>query len=122
VKWTKAFRKNAGKEMTVDTTFEFEKRRNRPVRYNRETMTQTLNAMKRVSEVQQKRQDLFYKMRMRAHKGLQNEQVRAEIEKGIELLAPAAGNREKALEIATAKVAAKNSKKSAKKIEVMEED
>lgn len=122
MKWTKAFRKNAGKEMTVDTTFEFEKRRNRPVRYNRETMTQTLNAMKRVSEIQQKRQDLFYKMRMRAHKGLQNEQVRAEIEKGIELLAPAAGNREKALEIATAKVAAKNSKKTAKKIEVMEED
>jgi large subunit ribosomal protein L24e len=107
--------------MTVDTTFEFEKRRNRPVRYNRETMTQTLNAMKRVSEVQQKRQDLFYKMRMRAHKGVQNEQIRAEIEKGVELLAPAAGNREKALQIATSKIAAKDQKKLAKKIEVMEE-
>ena len=84
--------------MTVDTTFEFEKRRNRPIRYNRETMSQTLNAMKRVSEIQHKRQDLFFKMRMRAHKGTQRERVRAVIEKGIEILAPAAANKEKALE------------------------
>lgn len=31
--WTKAYRKARGKEMTVDTTFDFEKRRNRPVKY-----------------------------------------------------------------------------------------
>ena len=110
-KWTKSFRKNAGKEMTVDSTFEFEKRRNRPIRYNRETMSQTLNAMKRVSEIQHKRQDLFFQMRMRAHKGTQREQVRAEIEKGIEILAPAAANREKALEMATAKQAEKEKSK-----------
>jgi len=30
--WTKAFRKARGKEMAVDTTFDFEKRRNRPVK------------------------------------------------------------------------------------------
>ena len=35
VRWTKAFRKAAGKEMTVDSTLEFEKRRNVPVRYDR---------------------------------------------------------------------------------------
>ena len=122
MKWTKAFRKNAGKEMTVDTTFEFEKRRNRPIRYNRETMTQTLNAMKRVSDIQHKRQDLFFKMRMRAHKGMQRDQIRADIEKGIEILAPAASNREKAIEIATSKLSTKKSTKSQKKVQMMEED
>jgi hypothetical protein len=70
-------------------------------------MAQTLKAMKRVSEVQQKRQDMFFKMRMRAHKGMQQEQVRAEIKKGIDILAPAAGDREKVINTATAKILAK---------------
>ncbi len=107
--------------MTVDTTFEFEKRRNRPVRYNRELMTQTLTAMKRVSEIQNKRQDLFYKMRMKAHKGKQKEEIRAEIEKGIELIAPAASNKELAISNATNKIASKQKvKKSTKKEAQME--
>jgi len=108
LKWTKAFRKNAGKEMTVDTTFEFEKRRNRPVRYNRELMTQTLKAMKRVAEVSSKRQAMFFKMRMRAHKGTQRDQVRAVIQKGMDILVPAAANREKALANATKHIVARN--------------
>ena len=106
--------------MTVDTTFEFEKRRNRPVRYNRETMSQTLNAMKRVSEIQHRRQDLFYQMRMRAHKGTQREEVRAAIEKGIEILAPEAANREKALELAMAKQSEKEKLSLRKKTAVKE--
>ena len=40
-KWTKAFRKSAGKELAVDPSFEFEKRRNAPVKYNRELWQQT---------------------------------------------------------------------------------
>merc|ERR1712227_430572 len=35
-KWTKAFRKARGKELTVDPAFEFEKRRNIPVKYSRQ--------------------------------------------------------------------------------------
>ena len=108
LKWTKAFRKNAGKEMTVDSTFEFEKRRNRPVRYNRELMTQTLKTMKKVAEVRHKRQDMFFKMRMRAHKGMQRDQVRAVIQKGMDVLVPAAANREKALVNATKSIIARN--------------
>ena len=49
-------------------------------------MEQTLKAMKRISEIRHKRQDMFFKMRMRAHKGMQREQVRAEIKKGVEIL------------------------------------
>lgn len=41
VRWTKAFRKSAGKELAVDPAFEFEKRRNVPVVYNRATWTKT---------------------------------------------------------------------------------
>lgn len=104
MKWTKAFRKNAGKELTVDSTFEFEKRRNRPIKYNRETMEQTLRAMKRVSEIQSKRQEMFFKMRMKAHKVTQRELIKAEIKKGIELIAPAAADKEKAIQNATKKI------------------
>ncbi|CAE6462670.1 unnamed protein product [Rhizoctonia solani] len=64
VKWTKAFRKAAGKEMTIDSTFEFEKRRNVPVRYNRELVQTTLKAMQRVTEVRAKRERAFWKARM----------------------------------------------------------
>ena len=103
-KWTKASRRNAGKEMTVDSTFEFEKRRNRPVRYNRDTMATTLGAMKRVSEVQKKRQEMFHEVRMRAHKGKQRAEVRAEIDKGISVLVPAKADKEKALEAATSQI------------------
>ena len=107
MKWTKAYRKNAGKEMTVDSTFEFEKRRNRPIKYNRETMEKTLQAMKKVSEIQTKRHNMFYKMRMRAHKVTQREVIRAEIKKGIDIIAPAAANKEKAIANATKKIAEK---------------
>jgi ribosomal protein L24e len=64
VRWTKAFRKAAGKEMTVDATLEFEKRRNVPVRYNRELVAATLNAMQRIQEIKARRERAFYRARM----------------------------------------------------------
>jgi large subunit ribosomal protein L24e len=66
VRWTKAFRKAAGKEMTIDSTIDFEKRRNVPVRYDRELLTTTLKAMKRVGEIKQRRERAFWKHRMAA--------------------------------------------------------
>ncbi|OBT70649.1 hypothetical protein VF21_10263, partial [Pseudogymnoascus sp. 05NY08] len=44
LKWTKAFRKSAGKEMVVDSTLTFAARRNVPVRYNRDLVATTLKA------------------------------------------------------------------------------
>ncbi|KAI0748138.1 ribosomal protein L24e-domain-containing protein [Daedaleopsis nitida] len=64
VRWTKAFRKAAGKEMTIDSTIEFEKRRNVPVRYDRELVQTTVKAMKRIAEIRQKREHAFWKNRM----------------------------------------------------------
>ncbi|KAI0810973.1 ribosomal protein L24e-domain-containing protein [Irpex lacteus] len=66
VRWTKAFRKAAGKEMTVDSTIDFEKRRNVPVRYDRELVQTTVKAMKRIAEIKQKREHAFWKHRMAA--------------------------------------------------------
>lgn len=64
VKWTKAFRKAAGKEMTIDSTIDFEKRRNVPVRYDRELVQTTIKAMKRIGEIKNKREHAFWKNRM----------------------------------------------------------
>jgi len=79
VKWTKAFRKAAGKEMTIDSTFEFEKRRNIPVRYDRDLVQTTLKAMKRVTEIRKRREHAFWKNRMAASR----EKVRAARKKKI---------------------------------------
>lgn len=71
-------------------------------------METTLKAMKKVSEIQSKRQELFFKMRMKAHKATQREIIKAEIKNGIEIIAPAAADREKAIAIATKKIAARS--------------
>lgn len=84
------------------------------MKYNRETMGQTLRAMKKISEIQKKRQEMFYKLRMKTHKVMQREAIKAEIKKGIEIIAPAAANKEKAIALATKKIADKHSAQEAK--------
>ncbi|RFU71725.1 hypothetical protein TARUN_10537, partial [Trichoderma arundinaceum] len=64
LKWTKAYRRNAGKEMTVDSTLQFAMRRNEPVRYDRDLANKTMAAMKRISEIRARRERVFYKKRM----------------------------------------------------------
>merc|ERR1712110_1057544 len=44
MKWTKAYRKTHGKELMYDSTLDFEKRREEPVRYNRELYVKTVQA------------------------------------------------------------------------------
>lgn len=65
--WTKAFRRAHGKEMTVDSTLAFAQRRNVPVRYNRDLVATTLQAMQRVSEIRKRRERQFYKNRMKGN-------------------------------------------------------
>lgn len=123
-KWTKAFRKAAGKEMTVvrrlggahwwaclyphahrfnhplpaspppqptraqDSTFEFEKRRHKPIKYDREIMTTTIRAMKRVAEIQKAREERFYDKRMAVAKVMEREAHAVEIADAVHLLEP----------------------------------
>ncbi|KAI0093681.1 ribosomal protein L24e-domain-containing protein [Irpex rosettiformis] len=68
VKWTKAFRKAVGREMSIDPTYGFEKRRNIPVRYDRELVQTTVKAMKRIAEIRQKREHFIWRARMRVAK------------------------------------------------------
>ena len=83
VRWTKAFRRAAGKEMVIvspqyllfihslriylvksqDSTIDFEKHRNVPVRYDRDLVLSTLQAMKRIAEVKKRREHAFWKNR-----------------------------------------------------------
>lgn len=86
LKWTKAFRKAAGKEMVVDSTLAFNQRRHVPVRYNRELVGKTLEAMKRVEEIRKRRERAFFKSRMRGNKDRQLELDRKLVEANPELL------------------------------------
>eukprot|EP00038_Savillea_parva_P006601 m.164740 g.164740 ORF g.164740 m.164740 type:complete len:163 (-) comp12464_c0_seq1:223-711(-) len=88
VKWTKAFRKARGKEMTVDSVYEFEKRRHVPVKYDRELWQNTVRAMKRVAEIREKREFHYIKNRIKASQDKVEtlERDRAEVERDIELI------------------------------------
>ncbi|KAM7316104.1 probable ribosome biogenesis protein RLP24 [Alexandromys fortis] len=92
VRWTKAFRKAASKELTVDNSFEFQKRRNEPVKYQRELWNKTIDAMKRVKEIKQKRQAKFIRNRLKKNKEPQKVQDIKEVKQNIHLIrAPLAG-------------------------------
>ena len=88
-KWTKAFRKSRGKEMTVDSTLDFEKRRNVPVKYDRNLMGATIRAMKRVQEIKSKREQRFFDKRMQIRKKHEKAQNKVDISQNINLVAPA---------------------------------
>ncbi|RPA87556.1 hypothetical protein BJ508DRAFT_410319 [Ascobolus immersus RN42] len=68
LKWTKSFRKAAGKEMVVDSSLTFNVRRNVPTRYSRELVSKTLTAMSRVEEIRRRRERRFYMERMKGNK------------------------------------------------------
>lgn len=80
VRWTKAFRKAAGKEMVIDTTLTFAARRQVPVKYNRDTVAKTLEAMQRIAEIRKKRELAFYKSRMSGNKERELEAARKLVE------------------------------------------
>jgi len=64
-RWTKTFRRAAGKELTMDTTLEFERKRNVPVKYNRDLVGTTLRAMVQVEAIRAKREKLLFEKRMK---------------------------------------------------------
>eukprot|EP00475_Leptophrys_vorax_P031764 TRINITY_DN48340_c0_g1_i1.p1 TRINITY_DN48340_c0_g1~~TRINITY_DN48340_c0_g1_i1.p1 ORF type:complete len:225 (+),score=41.48 TRINITY_DN48340_c0_g1_i1:247-921(+) len=91
VRWTKAYRRLHGKDLAADTTFEMERRRNRPERYDRNVVEKTLTAMKRIEEIRVKRQAKFWEKRMQVKKETERKQARAELERSIHMVkAPAA--------------------------------
>lgn len=93
VRWTKAFRKAAGKELTVDPSFEFEKKRHVPIKYDRELWQNTVVAIKRIEEIKNKRQNLFVRKRLDVGKKMVNAAYRKLVTKHPEILQNPAGKK-----------------------------
>ncbi|BFF89266.1 probable ribosome biogenesis protein RLP24 [Drosophila madeirensis] len=96
VGWTKAHRKTAGKELAIDPSFEFEKRRNVPVKYSRETWQKALEAIKKVTEIKQRRQDHFVMERLRKGRDIEIQMDVKNVQRNMSLIrSPAAGLKER---------------------------
>lgn len=77
--------------MTVDPSFEFEKRRNVPIKYNRELWQNTVKAIQRVEEIKAKRQGHFVMNRLMKGKELDKQQDIREVKRDLCLIrSPAA--------------------------------
>lgn len=79
--------------MTVDSSLEFERKRNIPVRYDRELVSKTITAIEKVEEIKAKRERAFMKerrrqakLRMKASEEEAKEELKKEVEEGMSLL------------------------------------
>lgn len=106
LKWTKASRAARGKEMVVDATLDFEKRRNRPEKYDRDMLLRTIRAMKRIEEIKQIRKQRFWEKRRRHLHEEDKVRARRDIVKSIDLVAPAASKQRERVEAVAAKARA----------------
>ena len=88
LRWTKAFRKAAGKELAIDTTFAFERRRNRAVKYDRELVAKTLSAMPVIQKVRQDREKDFYRGRMVVREVEKRKDAIRELQTGLDVVEP----------------------------------
>lgn len=86
MKWTKAYRRSHGKELMFDKSLEFEKRREEPVRYNRELYVKTVQAMKKVETIRARREKAFIQNRIKQAKKNNREIIEKELMKHVELI------------------------------------
>merc|ERR1719230_735016 len=99
MKWTKAYRRARGKDMAMDSTFTFEKKRHAPVRYNRELMVKTIRGMQIVDRIKQVRKERFQKSKLAQNLKIRQSAAQAEIAKGADILQ--GPNKDKALHLRT---------------------
>ena len=86
VKWTKAYRMLHGKELQADAAFDFERRRNRPVKYNRDVTRATLEAMKSLESIRARRGERFYTNRRRGVEDERRRSVKKELAQQVHLV------------------------------------
>ncbi|XP_068646177.1 probable ribosome biogenesis protein RLP24 [Aristolochia californica] len=86
VKWTKAYRRLHGKDMTQDATFEFERKRNRPERYDRNVTENTLKAIKKIDKIRVEREARHYTKRIKGKKGMEQKADTRELEQSIHMV------------------------------------
>lgn len=86
VKWTKAYRRLHGKDMTQDSTFEFERKRNRPERYDRNVTENTLKAIKKISKIRVDREERHITKRMKGKKAKEQREAMEELQQSIHMV------------------------------------
>ena len=84
--WTKSYRAAKGKEMIIDKTFDFEKKRNIPERYDRDLYVKAVQAMIVTSRIRQIRKERFHRLRLAAQRKLRISLAEKEIAKQQDLL------------------------------------
>ncbi|MCI19200.1 putative ribosome biogenesis protein RLP24-like [Trifolium medium] len=86
VKWTKAYRRVHGKDMTQDSTFEFERKRNRPERYDRNLAENVLKAIPKIDKIRVSREESHHKNRMKGKKQKEQKEAAKEIKDSIDII------------------------------------
>ena len=81
LRWTKAYRKTHGKELTVDPVYDFEKVKDSTIKYNRDIWTDTVQAMDKLAVIRKKREDKFFKKRMKRAEHDKKEMIKANLMK-----------------------------------------
>lgn len=109
LKWTKASRAARGKELVSDATYNLEKRRNTPTRYDRNLMVNTVQAIKRISQLRQVRKLRFQKQRLLQQIKVRKSAAQKEIAKNADLVETVAAKK------ALRKVAKKSTEKTDRK-------
>lgn len=105
VKWTKAYRRLRGKDLTQDSTFEFERKRNRPERYDRSLAENTLKAIKKIDKVRVDREARHHASRMKGKKEKERMEAAKELEQSIHMVkAPSVLQQDQSLTLPKIKV------------------
>lgn len=86
MRWTKAYRKTHGKELTCDPVYEFEKNKDTAVRYNRDTWVNTIQAMERIDKIRTDREERFWQNRMKKEEHHKKEMIKANLFKHDSLI------------------------------------
>mmetsp|Transcript_35095 Transcript_35095/g.76717 ORF Transcript_35095/g.76717 Transcript_35095/m.76717 type:complete len:164 (-) Transcript_35095:219-710(-) len=105
VAWTKAYRHGHGKELSEDTTFEMERKRNRPEKYNRLLVQKSVKAMKKILDIRKARQDRFYENRMKGKKSKDLAEAKRVLKDELHLVRPMEAQKRDAAEMEKLKVA-----------------
>ncbi|KAF7825816.1 putative ribosome biogenesis protein RLP24 [Senna tora] len=120
VKWTKAYRRLHGKDMTQDSAFEFERKRNRPERYDRNLAENVLKAIPKIAKIRTSREEKHHKERMKDKKHKERREAVKELEQGISLVkAPSVFQQDQSLTLP--KIAVKVSQPQLEENHAMEE-
>lgn len=87
VRWTKAYRKTHGKELTADPVYEFEKSKDTAVRYDRNVWINTVQAMERLDTIRSDREGRFWEERMKDSEHHKKEMIKSNLIRNETLIA-----------------------------------